>query len=1012
MATIVTRETTQTDGTSPKGSPLTNAEVDTNFINLNDDKVEVSGAIIFEAKAAEALSKGDVVYVSGVSGNTPEVSKADADDASKMPAYGLAEASASLNAAVNVVTFGTLYDLNTSGFSAGDTVYVSTTAGALTNSAPTGESSLIQNIGMVVRSHASAGSIKVGGAGRTNATPNLNDGNVFIGNASNQAVARALTGDDISGGTITSFASTGIDDNAVSTAITIDSSQNTTFAGTITSGDITISEGTPLFRIQDTDGTNQYTSFSNLNGNTYFGSRNDASDGSLLIGGYGGNAFTEFARWSDAGHLTQKNNLIVQGAFTSLGIDDNATSTSLTVSDTGIDVTGDISLEETTASDSASISVINDVGTQLIMRGAGSSRTNPGCAVGMPQIVSLSGYDLYLSADGSNNTIFTTDRTERMRIDSSGRVGIGVSSPAEMLDINEGSTATYIRMRNATSTTGYIGYGTSASATDMTFWTNGSKQVTLDGSGNVGIGTTSPSSKLEVSGKTIVGSDSSNALEVFSSGDTEIAFSYSSKGNIYGKIIGDITQASPLAGDIAFQTATGGTLSERMRIDSSGNVGIGTTAPGSYHSLGSQLVVAASGDAGMTIASGTANDGRIFFADGTSGSAESEGTIRYDHSDNSMHFSTADTVRLSLDSSGNVGIGTTSPARILHVENDGLADLLLRDTSSYSAGTGPAVIFQGKDSGGTTTQFGAIYGVSNGSNSGQLTFETRNSGSSAERMRINPDGRIVVTAASTVSPNMEINRTALSSGEGVLLNLECNNNSGTGNILRFTNDDPTITSGNYVGEIQFFSDDAGAPNSGIVAGFQVVSENSSGDSAFTWRTKGTERMRLDSSGNLLVGTTTTTVNTANFGTRISSGAAGYLASYRDVNGSGVAVLFGGNAGQVYVRGDGDLENTNNNYGSISDERLKSDIVDASSQIDDIMAVQVRSYTLNETGATHIGVVAQELEASGMSGLVKTDDEGMKSVKYSILYMKAIKALQEAVTRIETLEAEVAALKGE
>jgi hypothetical protein len=139
---------------------------------------------------------------------------------------------------------------------------------------------------------------------------------------------------------------------------------------------------------------------------------------------------------------------------------------------------------------------------------------------------------------------------------------------------------------------------------------------------------------------------------------------------------------------------------------------------------------------------------------------------------------------------------------------------------------------------------------------------------------------------------------------------------------------------------------------------------------------------------------------------------GYLASYRDVPGTGVAVLFGGNVGQVYVRGDGDLENTNNSYGAISDERLKSNIVDASSQIDDIMAVQVRSYTLNETGDTHIGVVAQELEASGMSGLVKTDEEGMKSVKYSILYMKAIKALQEAVTRIETLEAEVAALKGE
>ena len=199
MATLVTRVTTQTDGTSAKGSALTHAEVDANFINLNDDKVEVSGAIVFAALAGEALSKGDAVYVSGVSGNTPVVSKADADDASKMSAFGLAEDDTSNNAAVNVVTFGTLYELDTSAFSAGDTVYVDTTAGGLTNTAPTGESSLIQNIGKVIRSHATAGSIKVGGAGRSNATPNLDQGNVFIGNASNQSEARALTTSDIGG---------------------------------------------------------------------------------------------------------------------------------------------------------------------------------------------------------------------------------------------------------------------------------------------------------------------------------------------------------------------------------------------------------------------------------------------------------------------------------------------------------------------------------------------------------------------------------------------------------------------------------------------------------------------------------------------------------------------------------------------------------------------------------------------------------------------------------------------
>ena len=111
-----------------------------------------------------------------------------------------------------------------------------------------------------------------------------------------------------------------------------------------------------------------------------------------------------------------------------------------------------------------------------------------------------------------------------------------------------------------------------------------------------------------------------------------------------------------------------------------------------------------------------------------------------------------------------------------------------------------------------------------------------------------------------------------------------------------------------------------------------------------------------------------------------------------------------------MMGDGDLENTNNSYGAISDERLKSDIVDASSQLADIKSVKIRKYTLNENGETHIGVVAQELEAAGMEGLVDTDEDGYKSVKYSVLYVKAVKALQEAITKIETLETKVAALE--
>jgi hypothetical protein len=451
--------------------------------------------------------------------------------------------------------------------------------------------------------------------------------------------------------------------------------------------------------------------------------------------------------------------------FTSTGIDDNATSTSLTVSDTGIDVTGDISLEETTASDSASISVINDVGTQLIMRGAGSSRTNPGCAVGMPQIVSLSGYDLYLSADGSNNTIFTTDRTERMRIDDSGNVGIGTSSPSSygFFAVDRGAPA-------------------SADRTIASFMAQSTRRMGL------------------------VWDDSQSTLGL----------------------------ANLTSQDLCFHIGGIGGANERMRIKSTGNV----------------------------------------------------------------------------------GIGTDNPESLLHIR-------------------------------GNATE-------------GKLTL-----------------GR-----------------------------------SGSN------------TTGNVLGVLQFRNEDGSSDGPNIVANIQAVVENTNGSGGYlTFGTHdGTEggegsspveNMRITADGQLLVGTTSTSVGTTNFGTRMGgTSVPGYLASYRDVPGTGVAVLFGGNVGQVYVRGDGDLENTNNSYGAISDERLKSNIVDASSQIDDIMAVQVRSYTLNETGDTHIGVVAQELEASGMSGLVKTDEEGMKSVKYSILYMKAIKALQEAVTRIETLEAEVAALKGE
>lgn len=129
---------------------------------------------------------------------------------------------------------------------------------------------------------------------------------------------------------------------------------------------------------------------------------------------------------------------------------------------------------------------------------------------------------------------------------------------------------------------------------------------------------------------------------------------------------------------------------------------------------------------------------------------------------------------------------------------------------------------------------------------------------------------------------------------------------------------------------------------------------------------------------------------------------------------------GGGTLSFAVRTNGNVQNSNNSYTAISDIKLKENIVDAGSQWDDLKALRVRKYNLKE-GQTHtqIGLIAQEVEPISPGLVYETidrDGEGndlgttTKVVQYSVLYMKAVKALQEAMERIETLEAKVAALE--
>jgi methyl-accepting chemotaxis protein len=216
---------------------------------------DLNGAIRFNAKneSGSTLLKGKVVAITGVSGNETLVDLADADDVAARPAFGLVFANANNNAACEVVTFGNLSGLNTSSFTEGDTLYVSTVAGELVNVAPTGEAADIQNVGKVIRSHATEGIIKVAGAGRANATPNLDSGKMFLGNASNQSVSVAMSGD------VT------IDNTGATTVGTINSVPVATITGDIAANATNIESNTTNIA---TNTSNISTNASNISTNT------------------------------------------------------------------------------------------------------------------------------------------------------------------------------------------------------------------------------------------------------------------------------------------------------------------------------------------------------------------------------------------------------------------------------------------------------------------------------------------------------------------------------------------------------------------------------------------------------------------------------------------------------------------------------------------------------------------------------------------------------------------------
>ena len=590
-------------------------------------------------------------------------------------------------------------------------------------------------------------------------------------------------------------------------------------------------------------------------------------------------------------------------------------------------------------------------------------------------------------------------------IDSSENVGIGTTSPAAQLNLSSpnnigGASGTFTNaaLKIGTAATGmffdtneihggetlnFFSRGTDNSVADyIRFSTGGSaggERVRINSSGNVGIGTTSPDFKLDVqdaSAATIslerTGASTSALIFSAASGQTQILS----------------RQAPGTFGSIPLTFEVGG--SERLRIDGSGNVGIGSAGnaklqvfgPSASSSLGTYSNSAA-------IVSNNAGGYGISFSVDGSGT----GYIQ------AQNFTSSVAYNLSLNSAGgNVGIGTTSPDVTLDVFDTSTAGdnivARLRYNSSTTANTGGRLQFTNASG----TELGYIKSNVESGTAVGLTFGTFSSSATAERMRIDSSGNVGI-GTSTVNRKLEI---------------AGNNNAGAkANYLRITDTDTTATAANQQGGIEFYASDSSA-GAGVTASIEVVYAGSGGGGEITFNTAAnsgagvSEALRIDESGNLLVGKTATGFSDDGFELRGGGDGRLYVTNTDDAC---IVLRRDGSDGiiQYFYRANAQVGNisvttTATAYNTSSDERLKENITDASAgNIDDI---RVRSFDWKVDGSHQPhGMVAQELVEVAPEAVTQgqTDDD-MWQVDYSKLVPMMIKEIQD-------LKAEVKALKG-
>jgi len=665
--------------------------------------------------------------------------------------------------------------------------------------------------------------------------------------------------------------------------------------------------------------------------------------------------------------------------------------------------------------------------------GGGSTLTNTGVLTleAGGNLTTASGNDLNIVYPDGRSLFIKEASTTHVTVDNAGNVGIGNTAPLGKLTISSAAGAnaptsvtaanTYLQLgsddfgasnngkfmigfgyTDATNTNSpaYIGFEETSTSGDtkgeLTFYTRDvitdtapTERLRITDGGNVGIGTASPDVNSFGAGHGVLtvqsatGSAKTAMLNLSGDGNdtdaTRVAslFFNDASATGAGKSLAGIeayrasNHATDPGGDLLFSTnLSGGSYTEKMRIEAGGSVGIGTTDPKRMLQVGDNTQAIAA----LSLQTTTSGLSRIYMGDNDGTAAEYAGMLSYVHSDNQMQLWTSSGIKTVIDSSGRVLIGgQTSHANGYSTpggnsgENAHYSKLWIQGNTYSTAGDGRMTLASGTSWPSSTTAIGQIFfstawGGDHAAISCYTAGATGNTDYPGElRFYTTPDG------SSTLTHNMSVKQDGSVHIGGLGVGLDSNYAALT---IKDNNVNRSADCTAYI--------------------------DSGGTADWTMRVGGSYEyaLRVD------------TTSSASY----AIGAVADSSSWK-----------------FRVQGNGSIYAVNTDISSISDRRLKENITDAKSQWDDIKALKWKNFNWtkesgHDDGKTKLGLIADEVEKISPN-LIQIDaqskedkdagkeDPEYKTVKYSIVWVKAMKALQEAMERIETLEAEVKTLKG-